>query len=189
MKHSHLKCFCFFKTTFHCVLRLKNPVNRLWSLELDLKVLTYAQGWNIYLFLYLYTETVSSTSAVLFPVLNVWAAILDHSERGRWWRTVCSGWNNGHGPAMVKVQTIAENLKFCRGQQQRWLNIQVPRGARNSRYANHNCNNTNPHRCKNWAHIPTNSVFQRKLRGRACQRLFSGTQTTVFSVCGTFTEW
>lgn len=46
--------FLFFKTTFHCVLRLKKTVNRLWSLELDLKVLTYAQGWNIYLFIFIF---------------------------------------------------------------------------------------------------------------------------------------
>lgn len=64
-------------------------------------------------------------------------------------------------PAMLEVHTIVETLKFCRGQQQWWLNIQVPctRGDRNSRYASHNCKNTSPHTCKNSRRIPANSIF------------------------------
>lgn len=77
--------------------------------------------------------------------------------------------SNSHRPATLQRQTMAENLRFCRGQwwRQWWLNIQVPRGGRNSRYANHNCNNTNPHRCKNWARIPAISTVSEKAQGPA----------------------
>lgn len=68
---------------------------------------------------------------------SVKPALLSHSNRGRWQCALYIHWTTIK--VLPEVQTIAENLKFCWGQQQPWLNIQLllPK-RRNSRYANHN---------------------------------------------------
>lgn len=143
---------CIFKKQLHLnVLRLKNPVKQALVSSIRFKSFNLCTGTEylfIFIFIYLYRNSKQHKCSALSCFECVGCDSRAQRERAL---MACSVQRLEQQSRSCHGQSADNSRKpeILPGQQQRWLNIQVPRGARNFRYANHNCNNTNPHRCKN----------------------------------------